>query len=315
MGTAKEVTDIIRAKTDVPFDVVSNPEFLREGVAVEDFMKPDRIVIGTSSDKARQTMKKLYEPFVQQGNPIYLMDNVSAEMVKYAANAYLATRITFMNEIANICERVHADVDSVRLGMGSDNRIGKRFLFAGAGYGGSCFPKDTQALFTTADNYGYHFKVLNSVLEKNAEQKQQFFEKISAYFKDDLKGKKIAIWGIAFKPNTDDIREAPALTIIDLLLKNGATVSAFDPEGMPNFEKNPLAKQTELGKDSYSILKDADALVILTEWGEFKNPDFSKIKSLMKSNLIFDGRNLLSLEEMNREGFTYFSVGREPQNA
>lgn len=315
VGTAKEVTDIIQSKTDVPFDVVSNPEFLREGVAVDDFMKPDRIVIGTNSETARKIMKKLYEPFVQQGNPIYFMDNVSAEMVKYAANAYLATRITFMNEIANICERVHANVDSVRLGMGSDARIGKRFLFAGAGYGGSCFPKDTQALYTTAQNCDYHFKVLGSVLEKNTEQKQQFFKKIATYFQSKLKDKKIAVWGIAFKANTDDIREAPALTIIDLLLKNGALVSVFDPEAMPNFEKNPLAQQTKLGKDSYGILKDADALVILTEWGEFKNPDFSKIKSLMKSNIIFDGRNLYSLEEMNKEGFTYFSVGREVQNA
>ncbi len=310
VGTADLVREVIEAKTSIPFDVVSNPEFLREGAAVSDFMKPDRIVVGTSSDKARQVMKTLYEPFVRQGNPIFFMDERSSELTKYAANSYLATRISFMNEMANMCEKLGADVDMVRLGMGSDSRIGKRFLFAGIGYGGSCFPKDVMALQRTSKKEGYDFQILNSVIDVNQLQRERFFQKIHDFYKGDLKGKKIALWGLAFKPNTDDIREAPATYIIDELLKAGATVSAYDPEAMENV-KAIYGDKVEFCEDQYSALTDADALVIVTEWHVFRTPDFDKIANSLKEKVIFDGRNIYHVHEMKEKGFYYNSIGRE----
>lgn len=291
------------------FDVVSNPEFLREGVAVDDFMKPDRVVIGTDSEKARGLMRKLYEPFVRQGNPIYFMDERSAEMTKYAANSYLAMRISYMNEIANLCEKVGANVDMVRIGMGSDNRIGKRFLFPGVGYGGSCFPKDVQALAKTAEQHDYDFKILKSVMEINSIQKTVLFKKVNAFYEGNLKGKHFAMWGLAFKPNTDDIREAPALYIIDELLEAGATVTTFDPEAMPNV-KRLYGDKIGYAKEEYTALEGADALIIVTEWNEFRAPDFDRLASL-KAKAIFDGRNLYDVEEMKGRGFYYSSIGRE----
>ena len=292
------------------FDVVSNPEFLREGVAVEDFMKPDRVVIGTSSQKAKDTLKRLYEPLVRQGNPIYFMDEKSAEMTKYAANSFLATKITFMNEVANLCELVGADVDSVRLGIGSDSRIGKRFLFPGVGYGGSCFPKDVQALAKTAKEIGYNFKVLDAVMEVNDHQKIIIMDKISSVFGNDLSGKHFAMWGLAFKPNTDDIREAPALYIIDALVELGATVCAYDPEGMPNV-KNLIGDKITYANDEYHCLENADALIIVTEWSIFRTPDFDKITKILKNKIIFDGRNVLECQQMQELGYYYASIGRK----
>ena len=291
------------------FDVVSNPEFLREGVAVDDFLKPDRVVIGTSSDRARETMKQLYEPFVRQGNPIIFMDERSAEMTKYAANSYLATRISFMNEIANLCEQTGANVDMVRRGMGSDNRIGKRFLFPGVGYGGSCFPKDVQALYKTANEHDYEFKILNSVMNVNQIQKTVLSKKIKRHFGQDLAGKTIAVWGLAFKPNTDDIREAPALYIIDELLEAGVSIRAFDPEAMENVRKM-YGNRITLVDNQYAALEGADALAIVTEWSVFRTPDFDKLKSLLKNDVIFDGRNLYDLDKMKKLGVHYESIGR-----
>lgn len=310
VGTAEKVRDAISKKAKVEFDVISNPEFLREGFAVDDFMKPDRVVIGTQSEKAKKVMNDLYAPFVRQGNPIYFMDERSAEMTKYAANAFLATKITFMNEISNLCERVGANVDAIRIGIGSDNRIGKRFLFAGIGYGGSCFPKDVQALAKTAEDYKYDFKVLDAVMEVNDRQKTAIVSKMKNYFKDGLKGKKIALWGLAFKPDTDDIREAPALYIIDELVKEGATVSAFDPEAMENV-KRLIKDKITYGKNAYDVLQDADALLIATEWSLFRTPEFDKIQSLLKNKVIFDGRNLYDPHRMKELGFYYNSMGRE----
>lgn len=310
VGTAEMVHAKLAANLDESlFDVVSNPEFLREGVAVDDFLKPDRVVIGTSSDKARNMMHKLYEPFVRQGNPIIFMDERSAEMTKYAANSYLATRISFMNEIANLCERAGADVDMVRKGMGSDGRIGKRFLFPGVGYGGSCFPKDVQALHRTAGQHEYDFKILNSVMDVNQIQKTVLAKKIKNFFGDHLAGKTIAIWGLAFKPNTDDIREAPALYIMEELLQAGAKIKAFDPEAMEHIGQM-FGERVELVSNQYDALVGADALAIITEWSVFRTPDFSKIKGQLKSNAIFDGRNLYSLEQMREHGFHYESIGR-----
>lgn len=311
VGTAEKVHAIIaeHASEDL-FDVVSNPEFLREGVAVEDFLKPDRVVIGTNSEKARKIMKQLYEPFVRQGNPIYFMDERSAEMTKYAANSYLATRISFMNEIANLCERVGANVDMVRMGMGSDSRIGKRFLFPGVGYGGSCFPKDVQALAKTANDFAYDFNILNAVMGVNDKQRYTLADKIKAYFGDKLSGRTIGIWGLAFKPNTDDIREAPALYTIEALLEAGATVKAFDPEAMENIQRY-FGDRIELCKDQYEVLINADALAIITEWSVFRTPSFQVMKELMKNEIIFDGRNLYDLEVMADHGFHYHSIGRE----
>lgn len=313
MGTADKVHAAIAKNTTVEFDVVSNPEFLREGVAVDDFMKPDRVVIGTTSEKAKKLMNDLYAPYVRQGNPIIFMDEKSAELTKYAANSFLATKITFMNEIAQLCERLGADVDMVRKGIGSDERIGKRFLFPGIGYGGSCFPKDVQALVQSANEIDYDFKILNAVMEVNEKQKLHLLPKIKAYFNNDLKGKKIALWGLAFKPNTDDIREAPALYIIKELLDAGATVNAYDPEAMNNV-KALLGNSITFSERQYDALIDADILVIATEWSEFRTPNFEKIISLLKNKVIFDGRNLFDLKYMEEMGFYYVSVGRRTVN-
>ena len=309
VGTADKVKAAVAKNATVEFDVVSNPEFLREGVAVDDFMKPDRVVIGTSSERAKKVMSDLYAPFVRQGNPVIFMDERSAELTKYAANSFLATKITFMNEIARLCELLQADVDMVRRGMGADDRIGKRFLFPGIGYGGSCFPKDVWALSKSADEVDYDFKILDAVMQVNDKQKLHLVPAVKSYFNDNLKGKKIALWGLAFKPNTDDIREAPALYMIDALLKEGATVTAYDPEAMKNV-KQLLGNTIEFAQYQYDALKDADALIIATEWSEFRTPDFEKISSLLKNKVIFDGRNLFDLKHMEELGFYYVSVGR-----
>jgi UDPglucose 6-dehydrogenase len=311
VGTAEKVHAILAQRLDEElFDVVSNPEFLREGVAVEDFMKPDRVVIGTKSERARKVMKRLYEPFVRQGNPIYFMDERSAEMTKYAANSYLAARISFMNEIANLCEKVGANVDSVRVGMGSDSRIGKRFLFPGVGYGGSCFPKDVQALAKTAEDYEYDFKILKAVMNVNAQQKHRLTAKIKSYLGDNLAGRTIAIWGLAFKPNTDDIREAPALYLINDLLEAGASLKVYDPEAMDNV-KEIFGDRISYAKDQYEALVDADALAIVTEWTVFRTPSFDVMRKLLKAPVIFDGRNLYDIEIMKDMGFHYESIGRD----
>jgi len=309
VGTAEKVHTVIAKNAQVDFAVVSNPEFLREGFAVSDFMKPDRVVIGTRDERARKVMESLYRPFVRQGNPIYFMDEKSAELTKYAANSFLATKITFMNEVANFCELVGADVDQVRVGIGSDSRIGKRFLFPGIGYGGSCFPKDVQALVKSGEDLNFKFEILSSVLKVNHEQKTILFPKIKNFFRGDLSGKKIAVWGLAFKPDTDDIREAPALFMIEALLDAGANISAYDPEAMPNV-KNSLGAKIDYASDEYSALSGADALLICTEWGIFRNPDFTRMKSLMKDAVLFDGRNLFEIGEMNDKGFYYCSIGR-----
>jgi len=310
VGTAEKVRAAVAKNATCDFDIVSNPEFLREGFAVDDFLKPDRVVIGASSDRARKTMEELYKPYVRQGNPIIFMDEKSAELTKYAANAFLATKITFMNEIANLCELVGADVDSVRIGIGSDDRIGKRFLFPGIGYGGSCFPKDVQALAKSASEVNYEFKILDSVMDINEKQKTIIVPKIKNYFKNDLKGKKIAIWGLAFKPDTDDIREAPALYIIDELTKAGATISAYDPEAMSNVQ-NLIGDKITYAMDEYDAIRDADALLIATEWSLFRTPDFDKVSSLLKNKAIFDGRNLYGIQQMKELGYYYSSIGRE----
>ena len=309
VGTAEKVSAVIAKNAQVDFAVVSNPEFLREGFAVTDFMKPDRVVIGTRDERARKVMESLYRPFVRQGNPIYFMDEKSAELTKYAANSFLATKITFMNEVANFCELVGADVDQVRVGIGSDSRIGKRFLFPGIGYGGSCFPKDVQALVKSGEDFNFKFEILSAVLKVNQEQKTILFPKIKNFFRGDLSGKKIAVWGLAFKPDTDDIREAPALFMIEALLDAGANISAYDPEAMPNV-KNSLGAKIDYASDEYSALSGADALLICTEWGIFRNPDFTRMKSLMKDAVLFDGRNLFEIGEMNDKGFYYCSIGR-----
>jgi UDPglucose 6-dehydrogenase len=313
VGTAEKVRDVISKKCKTDFDVVSNPEFLREGFAVDDFMKPDRVVIGTQSEKAKKMMAELYAPFIRQGNPIYFMDERSSELTKYAANAFLATKITFMNEVANLCERVGANIDAIRIGIGSDERIGKRFLFAGIGYGGSCFPKDVKALIHTSEEYKYDFKILHSVVDVNENQKTIIVDKIKKHFGPNLKGKKVALWGLAFKPDTDDIREAPALYIIDALLTEGVSISAYDPEAMNNV-KALTGDKISFGNDEYDILKDADFLVIATEWSVFRTPDFERINSLMKNKVIFDGRNLYDLNQMKDLGYTYYSIGRNKIN-
>ncbi len=310
VGTSDKVRAAIAQNAKVEFDVVSNPEFLREGVAVEDFMKPDRVVIGTQSDRAKDLMSRLYAPLVRQGNPIIFMDERSAELTKYAANAFLATKITFMNEIANLCELVGANVDEVRKGIGTDSRIGKRFLFAGIGYGGSCFPKDVQALAKTSAENDYEFKILDSVMKVNDKQKTKLIPHLTKHFKGDLAGKKIAMWGLAFKPYTDDIREAPALYNIDALLELGASVSAYDPEAMGHV-KQLLGDKITFTKNPYEALEGADALLIMTEWPQFRTPDFERMDSLLKNKVIFDGRNLYELNQMQELGYTYYSIGRQ----
>jgi UDPglucose 6-dehydrogenase len=309
VGTAEKVRAVIAAYAKVPFDVVSNPEFLREGVAVEDFLKPDRVVIGTSSQRAREIMQRLYEPYVRQGNPIIFMDERSAEMTKYAANSYLAMRISFMNEIANLCELVGADVDNVRKGMGSDKRIGLRFLFPGVGYGGSCFPKDVQALSLTARQHAYNFRIIDAVMSVNRQQRHILSEKIKGFYGDEIRGKKIAVWGLAFKPNTDDVREAPALYIIEDLLEKDALITAFDPEAMENAKK-VLGNRINYAANPYEALQGADALAIITEWSEFRTPDFERMAAAMSSKVIFDGRNLYNLDTMKQMGWYYASIGR-----
>ena len=313
VGTAEKVHAAIAKNYKGEFDVVSNPEFLREGVAVEDFMKPNRIVIGTKSERAKKLMNDLYAPFVRQGNPVIFMDERSAELTKYAANSFLAAKISFMNEVAKLCELLGADVDMVRRGLGSDERIGKRFLFSGIGYGGSCFPKDVRALVKSSTDVNYEFKILNAVMEVNRIQRGHLIPGIKKYFNNDLKGKRFALWGLAFKPNTDDTREAPALYIIEALVKEGATVCAFDPEGMKNVKKQ-IGDVIDYAENQYDTLKDADALIIATEWNEFRTPDFTKIAAILKNKAIFDGRNLFDLTALEDLGFHYESVGRRVVN-
>jgi UDPglucose 6-dehydrogenase len=313
VGTAEKVRAVISKNCKSEFDVVSNPEFLREGFAVDDFMKPDRVVIGTQSEKAKKILSELYSPFVRQGNPIFFMDERSSELTKYAANSFLAMKITFMNEIANLCECVGANVDAVRIGIGADERIGRRFLFAGIGYGGSCFPKDVQALARTSEEYNYDFEILQSVIDVNEKQKTIIVDKIKKHFGNNLKGMKAAVWGLAFKPDTDDIREAPALYIIDELIKEGIEVNTYDPEAMNNV-RAILGNKVNFGKDEYDVLKDADFLLIATEWSAFRTPDFNRIGELMKNKLIFDGRNVYDLDQMKNLGFTYYSIGRNKVN-
>lgn len=311
VGTAEKVTEVLAQKLDRNlFDVVSNPEFLREGVAVDDFLKPDRVVIGTSSERAKKLMDELYQPFVRQGNPIYFMDERSSEMTKYAANSYLAMRISFMNEMANLCEKAGANVDWVRVGIGSDSRIGKRFLFPGVGYGGSCFPKDVKALAQTAREMDYDFHLVNTVMRVNDLQKTILGRKVKEYFGSDLNGRTFAVWGLAFKPETDDIREAPALELIDELLSAGAQLRVFDPEAMPNV-KAIFGDKVVFAKDQYDAIKDTDALIIVTEWSEFRNPNFERIAESLKHPAIFDGRNVYTLEKMQDLSFYYESIGRK----
>ena len=314
VGTADKITEIISAKTNVPFDVVSNPEFLREGYAVDDFMKPDRVVIGTTSQRARDLMEELYKPFMRQGNRMIFMDEKSAELTKYASNAFLATKITFMNEVANYCKEVGADVDMVRRGVGTDNRIGPRFLFPGMGYGGSCFPKDVQALHRSGAEVGCDFNILKSVMDVNAKQKVIMHPLMKEHFGGSLKGVKIAVWGLSFKPETDDIRQAPSIDILAKLIEDGADITAYDPEAMDNI-KGVIGDKIKYAKRSMEALEGAEALLICTEWAAFRNPNFDKIKQAMSSPVIFDGRNLYETNKMEALGFTYHSVGRRPINA
>ena len=310
VGTADKVKDVISKETNIEFDVVSNPEFLREGFAVDDFLKPERIIIGSSSERATKLMQKLYKPYVRSGNPVIIMDERSAELTKYAANAFLATKITFMNEVANFCEKVGADVDKVRVGMGTDSRIGKRFLFPGIGYGGSCFPKDVKALHKSGNDNGYKFDILSAVIKVNDIQKKILIPRIESYFSNDLKGKRIAIWGLAFKPETDDIREAPALYMIEELLNKGVIISVFDPEAIQNV-RNRFGNAIEYANNMYEATNGAEALIISTEWSIFRTPDFARLKSSLSQPVIFDGRNLYDIEDMEKEGFYYSSIGRK----
>jgi UDPglucose 6-dehydrogenase len=312
VGTAEKVQAAISAHYAGEFDVVSNPEFLREGVAVDDFMKPDRVVIGTQSERARKVMNDLYAPFVRQGNPIIFMDEKSAELTKYAANSFLATKISFMNEIAQLCERMGADVDMVRRGIGSDDRIGKRFLFPGIGYGGSCFPKDVQALIRSAEDVQYNFSILQAVEAVNERQKKHLLPKIRNQFNGNLQGVKLALWGLAFKPNTDDIREAPALQLIEALTSEGAIIVAYDPEAMGNVKKL-VGDQIQYAANPYDALVGADALIIATEWSEFRTPDFDRIGETLQQKVIFDGRNLFDVKQMKALGYHYESIGRGQQ--
>ena len=313
VGTAEKVTAAVGAHATVDFDVVSNPEFLREGYAVDDFLKPDRVVIGVGSDRAEEVMTRLYKPFIRQGNPLIVMDERSAELTKYAANSFLATKITFMNEIANFCEKVGADVDKVRRGMGTDTRIGPRFLFPGIGYGGSCFPKDVQALHRSGREVGFEFEILTSVMEVNEAQKTVLFDPILKAFNGDLSGVKIALWGLAFKPETDDIREAPALYMIEKLLDAGASISAFDPEAMENV-KQRVGDRIDFASGQYEALEGADALLICTEWQVFRTPDFDRMAEALNNRRIFDGRNLYDVADMEAKGWDYVSIGRRPSS-
>ncbi len=312
VGTAEAVYKRIAANTRAQYDVVSNPEFLREGFAIEDFMKPDRVVIGSSSKRASAIMQKLFMPFVRQGNPIYFMDERSAELTKYAANSFLATKISFMNEIANLAEAAGASIDDIRLGIGADARIGNRFLFPGIGYGGSCFPKDVKALRQTGRQHDYELRILAAVEDVNTTQKQRLPDKVKNYYKNELEDKTFALWGLAFKPDTDDIREAPSLDIIKSLTDSGAHIIAYDPEALENVKKVTTSnKKLRFSDNQYDALKGADALLIATEWGEFRAPDFAKVKRLLNKPVIFDGRNLYDPLEMKDLGFYYESIGRK----
>jgi UDPglucose 6-dehydrogenase len=310
VGTADKVNAAIAVNYEGEYDVVSNPEFLREGVAVDDFMKPERVVVGTRSERAKKLMSDLYAPFVRQGNPVIFMDERSSELTKYAANSFLATKISFMNEIAQLCERMGADVDMVRRGIGSDERIGKRFLFPGIGYGGSCFPKDVQALIMSADEVSYGFEILKAVEKVNANQKLHLVEKIKVYFKGDLRNKQFALWGLSFKPNTDDIREAPSLSLIEALTNAGAKIIAYDPEAMPNVKAH-IGDKISFASNQYEALQNAEALIIATEWSEFRTPDFKRIEYEIKQKVIFDGRNLFEVQKMRELGYHYESIGRQ----
>ncbi len=310
VGTAQKVTEIIKTRTKYPFDVVSNPEFLKEGNAVEDFIKPNRIVIGSSSEKAITIMKQLYDPFIRTGNPFIVMDEASAELSKYAANSLLATKISFINEIANLADIVGADVDKIRSGIGTDPRIGKSFLFSGIGYGGSCFPKDVKALIKTAEKNGYDMKILKSVEDVNQRQKKIIITKILRHFSNDIQGKTFALWGLSFKPKTDDIREAPSIIIINELLKHGAKIHAYDPAAMQDVKKI-FGSKIKFSSTSYDALRRADALVIVTEWNEFREPDYDQMRELMRSYVIFDGRNLLNVPVLRSKGFAYYGIGRK----
>lgn len=310
VGTSELVRERVARTATVEFDVVSNPEFLREGLAVEDFMKPERVVIGTRSPRAIKVIESLYAPFTRQGNPVIIMDERSAELTKYAANAFLATKITFMNEIANLCENLGADVDLIRKGIGTDSRIGKRFLFAGIGFGGSCFPKDVRALAKSSQQVDYDFKILNAVMAVNDKQKTKLVKRMKEHFGGSLQGKTIAIWGLSFKPHTDDIREAPSLYIIDELLKEGVVVHVHDPEALENVKKL-FGSKIHYHESEYDVLQHADALLIATEWPEYRNPDFDRMAMTMKNKVIFDGRNLYNLENVSELGFTYYSIGRK----
>ena len=314
VGTGERIRTLMKELTQHPFDVVSNPEFMKEGAAIEDFMKPDRVVIGGSSARAIEIMRELYDPFVRTGNPILVMDNASAEMTKYAANALLATRISFMNEMANLCERVGADVDQVRRGIGYDRRIGHHFLFPGVGYGGSCFPKDVKAVIHTAQERGMAFPLLTAVEDVNEAQKRRLVEKVVAEFAENLGGRHFAVWGLAFKPKTDDMREAPAITVVEGLLARGATVAVHDPEALAEARK-VFGTRVSYHRTNYDALKEADALLIVTEWNEFRRPDFGRMKQLLRRAVIFDGRNLYEPETMREQGFTYFPIGRGPTRA
>jgi len=314
VGTGERIRTLMRELTPHPFDVVSNPEFMKEGAAIEDFMKPDRVVIGAGSARAIEIMREVYEPFVRTGNPILVMDNASAEMTKYAANALLATRISFMNEMANLCERVGADVDQVRRGIGYDRRIGHHFLFPGVGYGGSCFPKDVKAVIHTARERGMEFPLLAAVEDVNEAQKRRLVEKVVAEFGEDLSGRRFAVWGLAFKPRTDDMREAPAITVVEGLLAHGATVAVHDPEALGEARK-VFSERVTYHRTNYDVLQEADALLIVTEWNEFRRPDFGRMKQLLRRAMIFDGRNLYEPETMREQGFTYFPIGRGPVRA
>ena len=313
VGTADKVSAAIAQNYKGEYDVVSNPEFLREGVAVDDFMKPDRVVVGTRSERAKKLMSDLYAPFVRQGNPVIFMDERSSELTKYAANSFLATKISFMNEIAQLCERMGADVDMVRRGIGSDERIGKRFLFPGIGYGGSCFPKDVQALIMSSDEVNYAFEILKAVEKVNANQKLHLVEKIKAHYNNNLQGKHFALWGLAFKPNTDDIREAPALNIIEELTGLGATITAYDPEATPNVQAQ-IGDKIKYAENQYEALKDAVALIIATEWSEFRTPDFDRMDNILREKVLFDGRNLFELPMIRQLGYHYESIGRIKYN-
>lgn len=315
IGTAKKVKAAIAEELekrgeDIPFDVASNPEFLKEGAAIDDFLKPDRVVIGTESERAQKVMRRLYKPFLMNNHPVIFMDIPSAEMTKYAANSMLATKISFMNDIANLCEIVGADVNNVRKGIGSDSRIGNKFIYPGTGYGGSCFPKDVQALVKTSEQMGHPLEILKSVEFVNNRQKSILYKKVMNHFNGDIKGKRFAIWGLSFKPNTDDMREAPALVVIEKLLKEGADIVAYDPVAMKECERR-IGDSIQYAKDQYDALIDADALIVVTEWNEFKVPNFRVMEKLLKSKLIFDGRNIYEMDELIEHNYTYYSIGRE----